>query len=119
MHIEMINQDKDVDLYNSSVDELNEATAIFNNFIHYRNERFTPEKSDAELKALLDGIDTKLLSSLKKLDEIDKSQATFTIGTHHVRDKLNALLERVKDQRNFLERYLSTAKSERASLFYK
>ncbi len=119
MNIEMISQDKDVELYNLSVDELNDATAIFNNFIQYRNERFTPEKTDAELKALLDGIDTKLLSSLQKLDEIDKSQATFTIGTHHVRDRLNALLERVKDQRNFLERYLSTAKSDRASLFYK
>jgi hypothetical protein len=117
MHIEMINQDRDVELYNSSVAELNDATAIYNNFIQYRNQQFTPEKTDAELKALLDGIDTKLFSSLKKLDEIDKSEATFTIGTHEVRDRLNALLIRIKDQKTFLDQYLSTARSDRASLF--
>jgi hypothetical protein len=119
MHIEMINQDKDVDLYNSSVEELNDATAIYNSFIQYRNQQFTPEKTDTELKDLLDGIDIKLLSSLKKLEEIDKSPATFTIGTHNVRDRVNALTDRVKEQRDFLERYLSTAKSDRATLFYK
>ncbi len=37
MHIEMIRQDKDVDLYNSSVADLNEATGIYNNFVEYRN----------------------------------------------------------------------------------
>ncbi len=119
MHIEMINQDKDVELYTSSVEELNDATNIYNIFIAYRNQQFTPAKTDAELKALLDGIDTKLLSSLKKLDEIDKSQATFTIGTHEVRDRLTTLIARIKDQSLFLEQYLSTAKSDRASLFYK
>ncbi len=119
MHIEMINQDRDVELYNSSVAELNDATAIYNNFIQYRNQQFTPEKTDAELKALLDGIDTKLLIALKKLDEIDKSEATFTIGTHEVRDRLNALVIRIKDQKSFLDQYLNTAKNERANLFYK
>ena len=45
MHIEMINQDKDVDLYNSSVADLNDVTTILNNFIQYRNKQFTPEKT--------------------------------------------------------------------------
>ena len=74
MNIEIINQDKDVELYNSSMAELNDATTILNNFIEYRNKQFTPEKTDAELQALLDGMDNKLDSSLKKLDEVDKSK---------------------------------------------
>ena len=94
MNIEMINQDKDVELYNSSMADLNDATTILNNFIEYRNKQFTPEKTDAELQALLDGIDNKLDSSLKKLDEVDKSQATLTLGTDPVRDRLNVLLEK-------------------------
>src|SRR4029077_1476470 len=80
MHIEMIDQDRDLELYNSSMADLNEATTILNNFIEYRNKQFTPEKSDVELRALLDGIDNKLDSSLKKLDEVDKSKATLILG---------------------------------------
>lgn len=119
MHIEIINQDKDVNLYNSSVADLNEATTILNNFIQYRNNQFTPEKTDAELQAMLDGIDNKLHSSLSKLDEIDRSEATFTIGTQQVREKINALMASSKEEKDFVQRYTSTAKSDRQSLFYK
>ena len=118
MHIEIINQDRDLDLYNSSMADLNDATAILNNFIEYRNKQFTPEKTDLELLALLDGIDNKLDSSLKKLDEVDKSKATLTLGTDPVRDRLNVLLKKIKEQRDFLNRYLSTDKSNRKTLFY-
>jgi len=118
MNIEMINQDKDLNLYNSSVADLNEVTAILNNFIEYRNKQFTPEKTDEELQALLDGVDKKIDSSLKKLDEVDKSKATLTLGTDEIRNRLNVLLEKIKDQKVFLDRYLTTAKNDRKSLFY-
>jgi len=118
MNIEMINQDKDLNLYNSSVADLNEVTAILNNFIEYRNKQFTPEKTDEELQALLDGVDKKIDSSLKKLDEVDKSKATLTLGTDEIRNRLNVLLEKINDQKVFLDRYLTTAKNDRKSLFY-
>jgi len=118
MHIEMIDQDKDLDLYNSSMADLNDATTILNSFIEYRNRQFTPEKTDKELEALLDGIDQKLESSSKKLDEVDRSKATLTLGTDQVRNRLNGLLEKVKVQKDFLHRYLTTDKANRKSLFY-
>ena len=114
----MIDQDRDLELYNSSMADLNDATTILNNFIEYRNKQFTPEKTDAELQALLDGIDNKLDSSLKKLDEVDKSQATLTLGTDPVRNRLNVLSVKIKEQKDFLNRYLNTDKSTRKSLFY-
>lgn len=118
MNIEMINQDTDVNLYNSSVADLNEVTAILNNFIEYRNKQFTPEKTDSELQALLDGVDQKIDSSLKKLDQVDKSKATLTLGTDEIRNRLNVLLGKIKDQKLFLNRYLTTTKNDRKSLFY-
>ncbi len=119
MHIEMINQDKDVDLYNSSVADMNDATTVLNNFIQFRNNKFTPEKTDTELQTMLDGIDSKLKSSLKNLDEIDKSPATFTIGTDQVRERIKNLSDRIKEQEDFLRRYTSTQKNSRQFLFYK
>lgn len=50
MNIEMIHEDKDMELYNSAITELNTATTILNNFIHFRNNQFLPAKRDNEIK---------------------------------------------------------------------
>jgi hypothetical protein len=118
MNIEIIREDKDVDLYNSSVAELNTATTIYNNFVEYRNKQFTPAITDNALQSLLDGIDTKLLTAHKKLDEIAKTEASFKFSTEDVRDRLNSLAVRVKEQKDFLKTYLNTAIANRQSLFY-
>ncbi len=118
MQIEIIRQDKDVDLYNSSVSNLNDATNIYNNFVQFRNKQFTPLITDDALQALLSGIDAKLLSANKMLDVIDKTEATFTFSTEAVREKLNALASRVSAQKDFLKIYFNTAKASRQLLFY-
>lgn len=119
MHIEMIRQDKDVDLYNSSVADLNEATKIYNNFVQFRNNQFTPAVTDQQLQSFLNGIDKKIAEANKKLDEIERSQATFTFSTEAERERLTTLNEKVKEQNKFLNQYLNTAKANRQSLFYK
>ncbi len=118
MNIEIIRQDKDVDLYNSSVADLNNAAAIFNTFVEYRNKQFAPSITDIALQALLDGIATKLSTAHKKLDEIARTEATFKFSTDDVRTRLNALAVRVKEQKDFLSIYFNTAVPNRQSLFY-
>lgn len=118
MNIEIIREDKDVDLYNFSVAQLNMATNIYNNFVEYRNKQFTPAVTDDALQDLLNGIEAKLLSAHKKLDEIAKTEASFKFSTDAIREKLNALSLKVKQQKDFLKIYLSTATANRLSLFY-
>lgn len=118
MHIEMIRQDKDVDLYNSSVADLNSATNVYNNFVQYRNKQFAPAIADNALQGLLEEIDTKLLDAGNKLNEIARSEAVFKFSTDDVRDRLNALAIHVKEQKDFLKLYLTTAAANRQSLFY-
>lgn len=119
MNIEIIRQDKDVDLYNASVADLNNATIIYNDFVEYRNKQFTPVITDKALQSLLDGVDTKLSAAHKKLDEIERSQAVFKFSTEEIRNRLNALASRVNEQKGFLKLYLNTAIANRQSLFYK
>jgi hypothetical protein len=119
MHIEIIREDKDVDLYNSSVADLNEATAIYNKYIRYFNDQFIPAISDKAMSTLLDGADTKIANAHKKLDEIENSVATFKFSTEDIRTQLNSLLKRVNAQKEFLTLYLATAKNNRQSLFFK
>jgi Transglutaminase-like superfamily len=118
MHIEMINQQEEVDLYNASVADLNDATAILNHFIEYRNNQFMPAKTDVELLSLLNGIDRRIDSSLVKLGAIDNSKATLTLGTADIRARLEVLQEKTKAQQAFLDQYLNTTPASRKSLFY-
>lgn len=118
MHVEIIRQDKDVDLYNSAVADLNEATATYNSFVQYRNNRFLPAVSDKAMEALLDGIDKRLASANKNLDEIARTEAVFKFSTEAIRNKLNSLATRAKVQKDFLDQYLNTAVANRESLFY-
>jgi hypothetical protein len=119
MNIEIIREEKDVDLYNSSVEDLNTATIIYNDFVQYRNKQFTPAITDNALAALLDGIDGRLSSAHNKLNEIDKTEAVFKFSTEEVRNRLKALAVRVKEQKIFLNLYLNTALANRQALFYK
>lgn len=119
MNIEMIHEDKDMDLYNSSVAELNTATSILNNFILYRNNQFLPVKNDSEIKSLLEGIHNYLNSAKKKLEQVDRSAASLTLSTGPVRNKLNSLALRLQEQKDFLDLYLKSGITERAGLFYK
>lgn len=119
MHMEMINQDKDVNLYSAAVARLNDATIVYNNFVLYRNNRFNPVKEDSVMQALLGDTDAKLESALQGVDEIERSQATFTFSTEALRTKLISLRTRISEQKDFLRRYLSTNAAERNSLFYK
>lgn len=118
MHVEIIRQDKDVELYNSAVADLNEATAIYNSFVQYRNNRFIPAINDKAMDGLLDGLDKKLSAADKKLDEIGRSEAVFKFSTEAVRNKLSLLATRAKVQKDFLDMYLNTALANREALFY-
>ncbi len=118
MNLEIINQDNALDLYNSAMADLNDATTVLNNFIQYRNNQFTPEKPDEELQLMLGDLGNKIDSSIKKLDGVDKSPATLTLGTEPVRERLNILTQKIKVQKTFLQQYLSTSKPERKKLFY-
>lgn len=118
MNIEIIREDKDVALYNSAVAGLNDAMKIYNNFIEYRNKQFTPLLPDIALQAMLNGTDTQLSSAHKKLDEIEKTEATFTFSTEALRERLNTLALRIKAQKDFLALYLTTDAAGRQALFY-
>ncbi|MEP6617287.1 MAG: transglutaminase domain-containing protein [Ginsengibacter sp.] len=119
MNIEMINQDRDVELYNSSVAGINDATTDYNHFVEYRNQQFKPKKSDGELFGLLDEMENKLLVSLKKLDQVDHSDATFILGTEPVRYRIVQLMSRIKEQKDFVIRYTAADEKAREILFYK
>jgi hypothetical protein len=119
MKIAIVYGDNDMNLYNSAVADLNRASTIFNDFVLYRNNRFMPAKSDAEIKALLDPIAGIIAAATKKLDNIGRSVENFQYDTTELKNRLTALATRVQDQQKFLMRYVESSIADRGKLFYK
>ncbi len=119
MKIAIIYEDRDMNLYNSAVADLNRANVIFNNFVEYRNNLFIPAKPDAEIGALLDPLTWILLSANKKLDKIGQSVENVQYNTDGVRSRIGALHIRVQEQQHFLKQYMQSSLAERGKLFYK
>jgi hypothetical protein len=119
MKIAIVYGDKDMNLYNEAVADLNRATKIFNAFVQYRNNRFLPVKSDAEMNGLLTPIAGILTLANKKLENIGREVENFQYDTGALKIRLAGLRERVKEQQKFLNNYLESGVADRGKLFYK
>ena len=109
LEIEVICQDRDITFYNLAVADYNNALAIFNEFVTYRNNRFFPLKKESEVATMFSSIKKKIVSANERLDEVNKSKATLTLDTGDIKKKLNDLSLKIKEQQDFFKNYLSSS----------
>ncbi len=119
MKIAIVYGDKDMNLYNEAVADLNRASNIFNTFVQYRNKQFMPAKPDTEIAGLLDPIYGILIIANTKLNNIGREVENFQYDTENLKSRLDALKRRVREQQYFLKHYLESSVAERGKLFYK
>ena len=119
LDLENTRQNESVANYNGAVANYNAAINALNEFIQYRNNKFTPEKTDAEIQAMLDAVNDELKQANDKLKSIKKPDANIapliiqmTKGTSDVEGQLI-------EQQGWLKKYLAKGKSGRKSMFYK
>ena len=118
MNASILYEDRDMKQYNAAVAELNKATAIFNDFVQYRNDQFIPAKPDAEMQHLLLPVDRIFVSVEKWLDQLDKSVTNVQYDTKGLRFDMTKFKLKVQVQKVFLKLYLETEETERKKLFY-
>ena len=70
---EMLRQKEWVDLLNAAGVDFNDGVNYFNAFIKYRSNRFVPEKTDAEIQAMLDKARSCAVEALSKIDRVNSS----------------------------------------------
>jgi hypothetical protein len=119
MNIQLILEDRNKDLYNAVVMELNNATEIYNAFVSLRNGHFTPELPENQLATFFDKTDKMLANASLNLERLESSQADYKFNVQPAREKLNTLSAHIKEQKEFLSLYLNTAKANRTRLCYK
>lgn len=119
MKIAIVYGDQDMNLYNGAVADLNKATAIFNAFVQYRNNRFIPAKPDAELNAMLRPINGLLANARKKIKHIGDMVENFQYDTGGLKERLDRQAAKTAEQQSFLQLYVASAIANRDKLFYK
>ncbi len=117
LEIENYRNNLSVNSYNTAAINYNEAIAVFNQFIDYRNKRFIPEKTDAEIQKMIGQANHKLSeakANLKGLNNTDPNISTMIIQLNKLIDDA---IPRVKEQQDWLQVYFSKGKSGRKSMF--
>ena len=103
---------KDTALYNAAIADYNDALAIFNTFLNYRNNRFTPVKTDSEIQAIFEGIEKGIASAKLKLNEVNHSKAGLTLNTSPLEKALDDLSAHVKRATRLFKRLLEYSERE-------
>jgi hypothetical protein len=119
MKIAIVYGDQDMNYYNGAVADLNKATAIFNNFVTYRNNRFLPARPDVETAAMLNPIDKLLAAARKKIKHIGETVENFQYDTTNLKERLDRIAAKTAEQQAFLKQYVASEIANREKLFYK
>lgn len=111
-------QNNIVNLYNSAVNDYNIGINDLNAFIDYRNHQFNPMKSDPEIQAMLDQVETRLNKAKAKLDSITEPAANFANNLTQLNKGISDVRTQLRDQQEFLKAYFPKSKSKRKAMFY-
>jgi hypothetical protein len=103
LEVELINQDSDMDLYNSAVAYYNKAIHFLNTFLTYRNNQFEPAKSNEEVENIFREVKKLIVSANIKLNKVNASKATLVLNTGDIQKKLEDLLTNLKEQQEFFK----------------
>lgn len=102
MNIEIINQGREVDLYNEGVALLNEAVTGLNDFIMFRNNNLTASHSASELHQMLKIVEENINTSLRKISEAENGEAQLRLDMDSFRERAEKLKKKLADQQTFL-----------------
>ncbi|RZJ58718.1 MAG: hypothetical protein EOO45_26535 [Flavobacterium sp.] len=119
MNIAVISGEEDMKHYNAAVEAVNEANGFLNAFIQFRNQQFTPNKTDEQLGLMLSPIGNLLKKAEAHLLQLGKNTENFQYDPATIRQRILSLYTKTDQQNLFLHQYFTTPTGERIKLFYK
>jgi hypothetical protein len=108
-----------VENFNEVVVHYNTTANLFNRYIHFYNRQFKPAVPDIEVRQMLDTCDRELKKSGRILTGIDPFNKEMKQNLSTLEVAIKELQYMIDKQKDFLHKYLSTAKAYRGSLFRK
>jgi transglutaminase/protease-like cytokinesis protein 3 len=105
--------------FNTAVNDFNKGVRLLNQFIQYRNKQFSPERTDLELKQMIDSVEIIFNSVRDRLNRITNSDLTAQLKIRQLDKSLISTTNSLNEQKIFLNKYFNTGKTFRKALFYK
>jgi hypothetical protein len=103
MKVHIVLQEENMQLFNEAVADLNKAKKIYNELVQYRNNNFSPAKTQAEIKAMFSSMEKLLAAANKKAAGIGKKSENYQYDAEGLKESLDALLKKVKAQEIFFK----------------
>lgn len=124
--IKVLAANQEIEARNRRVDELNglnrDYTAIarlYNEYVDFKNRRFTPEVKDDVLRKMIGEIAVKLAAAEKALSGLQGSDdATMKGNIAELQRALAEMKDKVGNEQQFVNKYIKTEKGKRKELFY-
>lgn len=117
--IEYYNNNMIVAKFNTATNIYNEGIGQLNDFINYRNKQFIPIQPDSVIKRMVAVAEISLKNSREKLYEIKSTDPNLSVSMMQLNKSIDEANLNLNEQKAFLDKYFSTGKLFRKSLFYK
>ena len=116
MKIAIVNQESDMDAFNSAVADRNKARALYNDIVQYRNNSLTPARPAGEIQSGFNTIDSLLATGLRKIDIIGRVVENYQYDTDTLKSSIESLAAKLKQQKEFFKIYWGLGEGERIKL---
>jgi len=104
--------------YNAAVEASNNGNNLLNQFIKYYNNKFIPAKSDADIKQMIDSVETCINDSRKQLRTINPADANASLLIKQLNETNDKIALVVDENKIFLKKFFNTRTESRIYLFY-
>ncbi|MBO9727801.1 MAG: hypothetical protein J7623_04085 [Chitinophaga sp.] len=115
-----------VDAYNKQVGKINKASSLynevtnsFNQYVVFKNNQYTPAKTDKEIREWVDGMATQLDDIDKLLQTVTATEPSHVKSVGEIKTAIGGLRQRITEEQAFVTKYIKTGKLFRKGLFYK
>jgi transglutaminase/protease-like cytokinesis protein 3 len=113
----VLNQNKSVDKLNAVSDLLNETISYLNDFILFRNRKFKPKQSDETLQKMMQDIKDKMKKCQEDVYKVGQVSSENATMYNQLKRHILETSDKVKEQENFLNEYLSKGSLGRKLMF--
>jgi len=96
-----------IDYYNSAVNYYNDGINFLNQFINYRNNQFIPQKTEKEIRLMIEDAEISLIHSQEELQKKTTKDKNTALMIEQLQSLINNAVKQVKEQKEFLNTYFN------------
>ncbi|MEO6406988.1 MAG: transglutaminase domain-containing protein [Ferruginibacter sp.] len=112
MLIAIDNEESDRNFYNAAVTDLNKANNIFNSYLNFRNNGFTPPTTATQLINLLDSTSLLLENAKRNIGNMNKINPSFQFDPGTLINRISSLDNRLQNEKEFLKNNFEVRKNK-------